>query len=221
MYSSFEGVALLNDYLSSREVMIDWAKKQKADWKSGNKKTIIERLSLSYYGEEANLIDIESSGEAIELPGQSHQKNFNSLSFIQEIDESIETEELLRNLLLCKLRGHSDRAFIFWLDKLIQRYEVSKKIYKSYMKILRVGHGKFDDVKIYWLFGVVLSMQYNDTNKIRYLSTLLKVIDLICSLPKEKLINEIGAARLFFLLSYERASILNLLEKKGVNSVNS
>ena len=71
-------------------------------------------------------------------------------------------------------------------------------------------------VRIYWLFALALSLFYVDSGKIKYLNTLLKVNDLLCSLPEYQIQNGIPKYGLMAVLSIEIVSVLALAKNKGV-----
>ena len=52
-----------------------------------------------------------------------------------------------------------------------------------------MGKGDSKSVRLYWLFSVLLVLTYRQTKNLKYLSTLLKINDLICSLNDSKLLS--------------------------------
>lgn len=74
------------------------------------------------------------------------------------------------------------------LDPLVQRFEVSKKLYRDYAPGFRNGQGSFRDPVRYIEFALCLVLAYRQSGHMQYLSTLLKLVDLILSIdPKEVL----------------------------------
>ena len=76
-----------------------------------------------------------------------------------------------------------------------------KKIYKNYhLNDFRSGRGDNEIVRLYWLFSLLLTLVYFETKNIKYLSTLLKVNDLLCSLNENDLLTiPIGGIELILL----------------------
>ncbi len=109
----------------------------------------------------------------------------NSLGNIGRLDSvtEISTSKLLESLIHHSISKSTNDNSKEWLDFLVQRFEVTKKIFEGYHnKKLREGKGKSNLVFLYWLFSVLLVLVYYQTTNLKYLSTLLKVNDLICSL---------------------------------------
>ena len=130
--------------------------------------------------------------------------------------ESVNTLDLLHALISAQLINiHGDYTKI-WLDRLVQRFEVAKKLYQIYLPGFRKGEGSNTTVRIYWLFALALSLYYCATFKIKYLNTLLKICDLLCSLPENELKKQIPEHGLLVVLITELVGIKLLAENKGV-----
>ena len=106
-------------------------------------------------------------------------------------------------ILVCQLTGSQEINTKEWLDRLVQRFEVSKKIYESYLPGFRRGSGSAKIVRLYWLFSLSLCIHYMASKNSKYLSTLLKVSDLLCSLSDEQLHYEVTSKELSLILSIE------------------
>lgn len=108
--------------------------------------------------------------------------NVDNIGCFESVTE-INTSKLLESLIHHSIYKKTNDNFKEWLDFLVQRFEVTKFLFESYhKKKLRVGRGKRNLVFLYWLFSVLLVLVYYQTTNLKYLSTLLKVNDLICSL---------------------------------------
>ena len=90
------------------------------------------------------------------------------------------------------------------------KFEVTKKIYEQYSVNFGKGQGRSDTVKIYWILLVSLSLHFAITKNIKYLNTILKVNDLICSLNISKTCKDLPTNYLALVLSFELANIKNL-----------
>jgi len=134
------------------------------------------------------------------------------------IDDEIDSENLLISLLDCQLNRDEESLVKIWIDRLVQRFEVTKKIYERYPANLRKGEGRYDIVRLYWLFAQSLSLFYCTTKSIKYLSTLLKVTDLLCSLDEELLNKEVPIHGLPSVLLVELLSVKKL--SKTIDEVN-
>ena len=160
---------------------------------------------------------------------QENVKNINS-PFDSDIDLA-RMNKLLKNIFLGQLVKTSillDTLFgsilldvnninnKIWLDHLVHRFEVTKKLYEEYLPGFRKGRGHNNLIKLYWLFALVLSIYYSETYQIKYLNTLIKVCDLITSLPFKDLTRDIPKFGLDLVLSSEIVFVQILLNAKGI-----
>ena len=132
------------------------------------------------------------------------------------LDESVKTSILLDTLFGSILLDVNNINNKIWLDRLVQRLEVTKKIYEKYLSGFRKGRGQNNLIKLYWMFALVLSIYYVITNQIKYLSTIIKVCDLITSLPDSDLFRDIPKYGLDLILSSEIIFVQLLLKSKGI-----
>ena len=134
------------------------------------------------------------------------------------IEDKISSEKLLTTLLFNQLNNKSNELVKIWLDRLVQRFEVTKKLYETYPVGFRKGRGRSDLVRLYWLFGLSLTLFYSATSSIKYLSTQLKVSDLLCSLDENYLKEELPSKGLFLILLVELLNIQSL--SNNINEVD-
>jgi hypothetical protein len=135
-----------------------------------------------------------------------------------DISSEINSEKLLVSLFNSQLNDGDENLIKFWLDLLVQRFEVTKKIYESYPVNFRKGEGRSYIIRLYWLFALSLTLFYCSTKNIKYLSTLIKVTDVLCSLDEKSLGQDIPPQGLSLILLVELLSV-KLLSKniEGVN----
>lgn len=95
------------------------------------------------------------------------------------LQESVATRPLLLDLLSVPMAGGADKI---WLDRLIQRFEVTKKLYTVYLPGFRKGEGAYDDLSVYRCFALALVLAYRQSHNLKQLNALLKVNDLLISL---------------------------------------
>ena len=139
-------------------------------------------------------------------------KLINNFSLAQQVKTSILLDILFASILL-DVNNINNKI---WLDRLVQRFEVTKKLYEEYLPGFRKGRGHNNLIKLYWLFALVLSIYYAEKNQIKYLNTLIKVCDLITSLPFKDLVRDIPEFGLDLVLSTEIAFVKILLKAKGI-----
>ena len=227
MYTPFRGAALLQAYLACRmEVMHRHGNDE------GGREALDRMLSARALTEIARLFDaLPNAGggkfrayvtaDAADKPegtGTAHDGlagQVQRLGTLRVMD-TIQTLELLHVLNVTQLTDAVNAGIKSWLDRLVQRFEVTKKLYDAYAPGFRKGQGGNASVRLYWLFALSLSLFYARTGSLKYLSTLLKVCDLLCSLPDEELREHIPARGLVTVLATETTGIQLLAESKGV-----
>lgn len=130
---------------------------------------------------------------------------------------SIATLDLAHALIAAQLRGQHHDLAKEWLDRLVQRFEVTKKIYETYPSGFRKGEGTGRSVRLYWLFALALCLYYASTRQLKYLSTLLKVCDLLCSLPENMCSGYVSSRTMSAIMATEWISVQRLAEEKGIH----
>jgi len=225
MYSPYGGEAFLKDYVADRlERLLLFNAPTSTDCTAVEARVhnVLCRL-LNADG------DFPVSRLAVLIPVPNVTAEFDSAEFESEIVfpvnfpnvESINTGDLLHawlNSFLDFSPGSDDgRTALQWLDRLLQRFEVSKKLRASYLPGFRKGEGVDDDVGLYRQFALVLALAYAHQQELQYLSTLLKVNDLLLSLPLELHAGCSGDHAFFLTIAVELHAVLRLVEKQGVS----
>lgn len=97
-----------------------------------------------------------------------------------DFQSSISLKELLSSLLI-EFVSYNFSLSSFWLNKIVQRFEVSKKLFSFYQPGFKKGYGDIDELSLYVSFGLALSFHSISTNSLQSLSTLLKLNDFMLS----------------------------------------
>lgn len=227
MYTRFQGGGFLDLYLSSRMAVINRLfpaeeAGEEFDALLFCSFSVIEEHIRSYSSAAAKNFSELTTGWGLHiLRGASiaderlEQRGKDLTAF--SINERINASELLSALIIVQLSGAGSDNEKVWLDRLVQRFEVTKKIYESYPSGFKKGEGLNTLVRLYWQFALSLCLYYTRTREIKFLSTLLKVCDLLCSLPENMLRGQIPEHGLPLVLAVEVNSILLLAEEKGVS----
>ena len=225
MYTPFQGKMLLQSYQSSRMAVIH----RLVATEPGDIEP--ERMFMAYALPELEKLHNATSFEVgkrfrtlLEGGGslRRNQPGKDSLNRLAKdlerltTAESVTTLDLLHTLIAIQLTDAHDANTKVWLDRLVQRFEVTKKLYEFYPPGFRKGEGVSTSVRLYWLFALALCLFYARSNEIKYLSTLLKVCDLLCSLPENLLQGYIPEYGLTAVLATEIVGVQLLAEKKGV-----
>ncbi len=98
----------------------------------------------------------------------------------------IQTDQLLSQLLgkLTTKQTNSDDFHL--INKLVQKFEVSKKVYSAYTEKFRPAENADPwDVKNYVLLAQVFALSYEKESKLYYLNALLKILDTLTSIHKQ------------------------------------
>ena len=206
MYTSYFGVDFFRSYFDNRLKNIE---KFKA------RKDIQNTETIDTYFCTASTLKLEI-GQKL-LPFNFKESIENIISF--NLKNRIFTEKLLTSLLVSQLNNKNKKLIKEWLDLLVQRFEVTKKIYEIYLVGFRKGSGDSGVVRLYWIFALSLALYYAETKNIKYLNTLLKVNDLLCSLDND-LIRKIPTQGLVLILLVEVEGVQLLAKNlEGVSFV--
>lgn len=227
MYTPFQGEALLQSYRSSRiTVVLRHAA-------AGNDSAAPDHMLVT-----CALPALEKLFDSISLEAREHFRTVLECAGIRKsaqdmaeggglvelakglasltTAERVITLDLLLAVIAVELTDVHDFSTKAWLDRLVQRFEVTKKLYESYPPGFRKGEGANTSVRLYWLFALALCLYYTRSHEIKYLSTLLKVCDLLCSLPENSLQGHVPERGLSAVLAAEIVGVQLLAEKKGV-----
>ena len=142
----------------------------------------------------------------------------NDIQFLQnlKINQKVNTSILINSLIELVVLDKENKITKFWIDLLIQRFEVTKKIYKEYLPGFKKGNGDKTLIKLYWKFALILAIKYSKTKQLKFLNTLIKLCDLIISLPIKSINKEISEIGLHLLILSEITFVKNLLKNKGI-----
>lgn len=229
-YSPFQGVTLIQSYLKSRQDILSLhqeERKQNTENLTGFilvKKTftVIEKIIA---GQSPNVAEdfCRQLREHLEnhcKPGSEDDLQLAQMTeALKKIspNEFVTTSSLLNGLVASLLAEKTDSEKKIWLDRLVQRFEVTKKIYEVYLPGFRKGQGDNKSIILYWLLSLALCLEYSKTKNLKYLNCLVKINDLLTSLPSEDLHEVIPAFGLELVLSTEVVSVSMLVEDKGVD----
>ncbi len=229
MYTPFQGTALLQSYRSSRVAVVH--RRAAAEHGRLGPDALLVAHAVPALAKliAASTVDggkkfralLEEGGSA-KIFGQGKPEDGTLNGLAQDLEklttlEPVSTLNLLHALIAAQLTEVQDAKIKVWLDRLVQRFEVTKKIYESYLVGFRKGEGANTSIRLYWLFALSLCLIYARSNEIKYLSTLLKICDLLCSLSEKELQGHIPAHGLPTVLATELVSVQLLAEKKGVS----
>jgi len=233
MYTQFVGERLFKDFFSSRkscrtslENMVlgcqNMVPLNKKIFDSGLSQLVqtIEKLEPKLVSRLKTSFPLSELQEQADncinyLPGEELKQ----LSKSRYVDSDIDTMELLLSLLnaITNEAMSQELQVKEWLNRLVQRFEVAKKLYTGYPLGSRKGSGEYDQIIIYALFAFLLSLYYGKGGNIRYLNTLIKLNDLICSVLESAMQDQVTCTAAYFALAHEAIYVGELLQRKGLN----
>jgi hypothetical protein len=226
MYTPFQGVALLQSYQSSRIAVVRRRSAEHVNMEPDRMLVVYALPVLDKLITASSLEDgkrfrtlLEKGGAKIFGQNRIEGGSLENLAkYLDRLttDEPVSTLDLLHALIAVQITNVQEANTKIWLDSLVQRFEVTKKLYESYPPGFRKGEGANTSVRLYWLLALALCLFYVRSNNIKYLSTLLKLCDLLCSLPENDLAH-IPERGLSAVLATEIVSVQLLAEKKGVS----
>jgi|TARA_B100001540_G_C15795941_1_gene637664 hypothetical protein len=131
----------------------------------------------------------------------------------QEIDsvEEIITESRLLSVIL-ELNSNSSNETDKFIQKLIKKFEISKKLFISYDLNLKENTNNYKTSRNYILLAIICIKKYEKTDNLKFINTLLKLNDIICSVFTE-INNENDLCMMKYILEKELELISSL--KKG------
>ncbi len=151
-----------------------------------------------------------------DIPSKIENPN-STLGFTSfSVDAAVVTSDLLETLIEALLINENSIDVKLWLNRLVQRFEVTKKIFVEYEPGFRKGSEANDDIYLYERFALVLALAYVNFQNLQYLSTLLKSLDLLLSLSASSLGRRIGRSSAALLVAVELYAVQNLAKNKKV-----
>lgn len=135
-------------------------------------------------------------------------------------NETLDTEALLDTLLNhfldARIKSNSESDAILWVDRLSQRFEVRKKLFDYYLPGFRKCDGSDDNINLYTKFSLLLALAYAAKSKLNHLSTLLKVNDLMLSLPNHVHNENETECSLVLSVAVEIYAVLSCAQKQKI-----
>lgn len=120
------------------------------------------------------------------------------------------TENTLYRLLINYNKNKNNKSLHKIIYLFIKKFEVSKKIYKSYNKNFRKKKSSIEDIKSQMLLALLLMTSYlNKKQDLRYINCLLKISDKILY----KFIRNFNQKEIFLILYFNYYLTYNLKKK--------
>ena len=227
MYAPFEGAPLLDAFFQTRRQLmrrldsasIPWDEEQVVPIANLIDRSLAQRCPTTHERWRKELADatklVQKHDAVLYVAGSTVE----SVAF--SVDREVTTTALLEALLAAlasekAVPAQFAQSIPAWLDRLIQRFEVTKRLYDSYQPGFRKGSGDYQSLRRYWLFALILSLSLSKQLRLKNLSALLKACDLLCSVPAGELMQSVPAGGMQIVLATELASIGALIKVKGL-----
>ncbi|HEY3432206.1 MAG TPA: hypothetical protein VGK09_06625 [Rhodocyclaceae bacterium] len=203
MYSVFGGAAFLAAYRQSRLAMIAALPSVQAQDESAQDQQLLARW-------RGQLERLAVGAPVADLP----QARGGDLARF-DLTQTVSTEELLDAMLEC-LPGQE--RWSFWLARLVQRFEVTKKLYQLYPPGFRKGEGGYENLAHYRKLALLLTHGFAESGSLVYLNALLKVNDLMFSALEPMRWSRSAMELLALLANAELRFVARLGTERGVSS---
>jgi len=223
MYAPYEGYDFLHAYVSDRLDRIDVLVRVANNFPSDSD-MLVER-AMPVFCEAFQSFEIKPGLGFEQFIGDYGTADGNALSGREtlaeladfSVDSRVCTRDLMQSLIEALLINHQYELSMPLLNRLIQRYEVTKKLYTWYIPGFRKGEGPHVDIFTYWQFSFCLALAHTRSGHSRYLSTLLKVIDLLLSLPANEVTEAVCIVKMKIVVAAELFGVLKLASLKVVS----
>ena len=99
------------------------------------------------------------------------------------------------------------------IEKLLKNFEITKKIYSEYNYELKKHSGNYEVVRNYILFSLICSKKFLVNNNLKFLNSLLKLNDTICS-KINTISDPTDLLLIYYAINFELEYIKELIKKK-------
>ncbi len=123
-----------------------------------------------------------------------------------------ETSIILLNALTNLINDEND-DFTILVDKFIKKFETKKLIFSKYDNNFQPISNEYSELRNYLLLATICAFQFKNSKNLKYLNTLLKLNDTICS-QITSINNPIDASLFNIVISHELNFITTLIQKK-------
>ena len=122
-----------------------------------------------------------------------------------------ETSIILLDVLATLINDENDNFTI--IDKFIKKFETKKLIFSKYDDNLQPISNEYSEIRNYLLLATICVFKFKNSKNLKYLNTLLKLNDTICS-QINSIDNSIDASLCNIVITNEQNFIADLIQKK-------
>ena len=130
---------------------------------------------------------------------------------VSDISFPVNTSTLMSVLMNALVEKTNLETLYAITNKLLQRFEVTKRIHTSYPENYRASADiPYDDLSLYVKFACLLQKVYENNPKLYYINGLIKVIDTLSAMDSE--LDQEGKSALVWLINSEKHNIDSMLK---------
>ena len=164
-----------------------------------------------YQNSRINYMEKISNFEKMDLEKIIHDIEQNYIQKKKFGKNNSETTSMLLDALTTLINNENNDFAI--IDKFIKKFEIKKLIFSKYDDDLQPISNKCSEIQNYLLLAAICVFKFKNSKNLKYLNTLLKLNDTICS-QINSIDNSINASLFNIVITYELNFITALVQKK-------
>ena len=164
-----------------------------------------------YQRTRINYLEKISKFEKIELKKIIHNINQKDMQEDRNGKFNSVTSIMLFDVLTALINDENNNFDI--IDKFIKKFETKKLIFSKYDDNLQPISNEYSEIQNYLLLAIICVFKFKNSKNLKYLNTLLKLNDTICS-QINSIDNSIDASLCNIVITNEQNFIADLIQKK-------
>jgi len=130
--------------------------------------------------------------------------------------QPVNTDELLDAILIEFTNKQDQKELKIWIDRLLKKYEISKRIHGNYIsqKFLAVDKNDHKSIHLYLKLIYIMFLAYDRFSLLPYLNVSFKLLDTLCAMAER--INPIYYQIFQILIQKEKKAFIDLATELGV-----
>ena len=164
-----------------------------------------------YQRTRINYLEKISKFEKIELEKIIHNINQKDMQDDRSSKFNSVTSIMLFDVLTALINDENNNFDI--IDKFIKKFETKKLIFSKYDDNLQPISNEYSEIRNYLLLATICVFKFKNSKNLKYLNTLLKINDTICS-QINSIDNSIDASLCNIVITNEQNFIADLIQKK-------
>tara|TARA_Y100000782_G_scaffold111458_1_gene139608 strand:+ start:165 stop:761 length:597 start_codon:yes stop_codon:yes gene_type:complete len=164
-----------------------------------------------YQRTRINYLEKISKFEKIELKKIIHNINQKDMQEDRNSKFNSVTSIMLFDVLTALINDENNNFDI--IDKFIKKFETKKLIFSKYDDNLQPISNEYSEIRNYLLLATICVFKFKNSKNLKYLNTLLKINDTICS-QINSIDNSIDASLCNIVITNEQNFITDLIQKK-------